>query len=109
MSPVVHRSTGARDAAAAQWRGWLDSTEAARYAGFSNRQHPVRAFRTWVRRYGVPHERRGRVLVFDLRALDDAIRRRQAAARVPHGTSVGAETATPIGGGCEKRGTRGRL
>jgi hypothetical protein len=52
----------------------MTAPEAADYLGFTVRcQDPVRAFRQWVRRYGVASARRGRVLLFDRHDLDEAV------------------------------------
>jgi len=64
-------------------RQWLTTIEAAHYLRFDTCRHPRREFVKWVHRHGVPFARRGRVLLFDVRDLDDAIAVRDRVADQP--------------------------
>lgn len=54
---------------------YLTVAEAARFLRFdSDCKDPENAFRKWARRWGVPALRRGRVLLFDPRVLEQMLR-----------------------------------
>lgn len=73
MAKATLRPTGPNPAEGLVRRGWLSTRQAATYLGFDACADPVRAFRKFAKRKGIASARRGRVLLFDPRDLDQAI------------------------------------